>query len=63
MSGYFLSLFDLLIIILKFAYHLVLMFIVYNVIYRQKVALNYSLLIKFGFYDKTKNLIIKLIYI
>lgn len=62
MNGDFLSLFDLLIIILKFAHHSVLMFIVYNVIYRQKVALNYSLLIKSGLCDKTKNLIIELIH-
>ena len=59
-SSHFSSLFGLLIIILRFAYYPIFMFIVYNSIYRQKAEFSYSLLIKFGFWDKIKNLITKL---
>lgn len=47
---------------LRFVYHLVFIFIVYNVINRHKTPLSYSLLIKFSLQDKTKNLIIELTY-
>ena len=38
------------------------MFIVNNIIYRQKTALYYSLAIKSGFLNNIQNLIIELIY-
>lgn len=38
------------------------MFIVYDIIYRQKTVLGYDLLIKYSFWNKTKNIITKLTY-
>lgn len=40
-----------------FTCHSVLIFVVYNVIYRFKVALDYNLLITFDVWDKIKGLI------
>ena len=40
---------------LRFACHPDFMFIVYDIIHRQKFALGYSLLIKSGLWNKTKN--------
>lgn len=51
-SSCFLSLFNLLIIILRFVCHLIFIFIVYTE--------SYSLLIKSGFWDKIENSIIKI---
>lgn len=38
------------------------MFVVYNIIYRRKAALGYNLFIKSGIWEKTKELIYKIIY-
>lgn len=38
------------------------MFVIFNIIYKQKTALGYSLFIKSIFGDKTKKLITKLIH-
>lgn len=46
----------------RFAHHLVLMFVVYDIIYRRKVVLAYSLLVKLGMGKKTKELIRKITY-
>lgn len=39
------------------------MFIVYNVIYKQKTALDYSLIIQFNYKNKIKNLITELTHV
>lgn len=39
------------------------MFILYNVIHKQKTASDYSLIIQFCYKNKIKNLIIELIYV
>lgn len=46
----------------EFAHHLVFIFVIYNVIFRGKTALGYSLLIKLVMWNKTEQLIIKLTY-
>lgn len=46
---------------LQYAYYSMFIFVVCNVIYKYKVALGYSLLIKLGMLEKTKKLIHKII--
>ena len=46
----------------RYAYYLIFIFIVYNVIYRRKVALGYSLLIKLDILEKNEELIYEIIH-
>lgn len=45
-----------------FARHPIFMFVVYDIIHRRKVVLEYSLLVKLGIWKKTMELIHKITY-
>lgn len=47
---------------LRFAYHPVFMFVVYNIIHKRKATFGYSLLVKLGMWEKTEKLICKITY-